>query len=388
MTQVRRENDQSETEVGQVFDVSASSDAAERTFDSRLSARTKAALVGVVVAVAVASLLLGRYAMSPAEVIQAAGTYLSKLVAYVAMGLSDPTVFKTMGVGDISMTDAERVLVRIRLPRVIMVLMVGAALATAGAAFQGMFKNPLTSPDLLGASAGASVGACLALLWSLSGPYVQLFAFLGGLLAVGASVWLNGRVGSYDPTLGLVLAGMLVGTLFNSVMSLIKLVADSNDKLPEITFWLMGSFHDINLGDLVIAVPMIIGFVILLSQSWKLNVLSFGDEEARTLGVNTKRTRLAVIFAATLVTSAPVAAAGVVGWIGLVVPHLARALLGPNYKVLLPTSLFIGGAFLLVGDNLARFFAPVGIPIGLRAAILGGPFFGIIFKRNMGGWGR
>lgn len=249
-----------------------------------------------------------------------------------------------------------------------------------------MFKNPLTSPDLLGASTGASFGACLALLLSLSGEYVQLFAFIGGMVAVGLAVWLNKMV-DYDPTLGLVLAGILVSTLFQSGMSLIKLVADADDKLPSITFWLMGSFASINWADfLMCLLPMVFGFVLLVSQSWKLNVLSFGDEEARSMGVNTRLTRLVVIFASTLVTSISVAVAGVVGWIGLVIPHLARAIVGPNYKVLLPTSMFVGAAYLLIVDNMARLLASVEIPIGILTAILGVPFFIIIFRRNMKGW--
>ena len=199
-------------------------------------------------------------------------------------------------------------------------------------------------------------------------------------------MWLNRMVGSYDPMLGLVLAGMLVGTLFQSGMSVIKLTADASDKLPQITFWLMGSFHDVNVGDLIVLLPMVVGFAVLLFQAWKLNVLSFGDEEARAMGINTGRTRIWVISAATLITSASVAVAGIVGWVGLVIPHLARAVVGPNYKVLLPTSLFIGAIFLLLVDDLARLLLAVEIPIGILTALLGVPFFVVIFKRNMRGW--
>ena len=265
-------------------------------------------------------------------------------------------------------------------------MLVGAALSTAGASYQGMFRNPLTSPDLLGASAGASLGACLALLLNMSGEMVQLFAFIGGMTAVGLAVMFN-RVVDYDPTLGLVLAGILVSTLFQSGTSLIKFMADANDKLPTITFWLMGSFAAIDLTDLVMLLaPMAIGFGVLISQAWKLNVLSFGDEEARAMGVNTRRTRLLVIFAATLITSISVSVAGIVGWIGLVIPHLARAVVGPNYKVLLPTSMFIGATYLLLVDDIARLIATVEIPIGILTAILGVPFFVIIFRHNMRGW--
>ena len=215
---------------------------------------------------------------------------------------------------------------------------------------------------------------------------MQLFAFVGGMLAVSMAVWLNKAV-DYDPTLGLVLAGILVSTLFQSGMSMVKFLADADDKLPTITFWLMGSFASINTRDLLMCLaPMAVGFCILVSQAWKLNVLSFGDEEARAMGVKTRSTRLLVIFASTLITSASVAVAGIVGWIGLVIPHLARAIVGPNYKVLLPTSMFVGAVYLLIVDNIARLAMTVEVPIGILTAILGVPFFVVIFKHNMRGW--
>jgi iron complex transport system permease protein len=280
----------------------------------------------------------------------------------------------------------EVVVFNIRFPRILVVMLVGAALSTAGASYQGMFKNPLTSPDLLGASAGASLGACIALLLNQGGVMVQICAFAGGMIAVAIAVGLNKFV-NYDPTLGLILAGILVGSLFNAGMSLVKLVADANDQLPAITFWLMGSFAAIDSDALLrCLIPLLIGFVVLLSQSWKLNVLSFGDEEARTLGINTGRTRLLVILGATLLTSVSVAMAGIVGWVGLVIPHLARAIVGPNYKVLLPTSIVVGAVYLLIVDNFARLLSTVEIPIGILTAIMGLPFFVFIFKRNMKGW--
>ncbi len=274
----------------------------------------------------------------------------------------------------------------IRLPRVLLVLLVGAALSSAGAAFQGMFRNPLVSPDLLGASAGASLGACLAILWQLPNILIQLFAFVGGLLAVSLTVWMRRYIRS-DAVLGLVLAGMLVSTLFESGMSFIKLVADTNDVLPEITYWLMGEFAGVNLDDCAIAIiPMLIGFILIISQAWKLNVMSFGDEEAKSLGVNTSRSRVIVILGATLVTSTSVAVAGVIGWVGLVIPHFARALVGPNYRVLLPTCILLGAAYLLVIDDIARMALSVEIPIGILTSILGVPFFLVIFRRTSRGW--
>lgn len=273
-----------------------------------------------------------------------------------------------------------------RLPRIILVLLVGAALSTAGASFQGMFKNPLVSPDLLGASAGASLGACFAMLAGMSDIFVQLGAFLGGLCAVGITVWMRTMIKS-DAILGLVLAGMLVSSLFQSGMSFVKLVADTNNQLPTITYWLMGSFHGAQWKDVLLAlVPMIIGFVLMLSQSWKLNVMSFGDDEARAMGVNTARARLVVILGATLVASTSVAVSGIIGWVGLVIPHFARAMVGPNYKVLLPACMFVGAAYLLVIDDFARLLLTVEIPIGILTAILGVPFFLVIFRRTSRGW--
>lgn len=347
-------------------DDAAVRDAADKTFGSKVSFKVKLLILLAVVAAFFFSFMMGKYAMTPVEVCQTFWAH------FFDPANVDPKM--------------DRVLFRIRLPRVGVVMLVGAALAVAGASYQGMFKNPLTSPDLLGASAGASLGACLALLWGLAGEYVQLFAFLGGMLAVGMAVWLNRQV-DYDPTLGLVLAGILVSTLFQSGMSMVKFLADADDKLPTITFWLMGSFANVNAGDFLVSLlPMLIGFAILMSQSWKLNVLSFGDEEACAMGVKTRSTRLLVIFASTLITSASVAVAGIVGWIGLVIPHLARAIVGPNYKVLLPCSMVLGAVYLLLVDNIARLAMTVEVPIGILTAILGVPFFVVIFKHNMKGW--
>ena len=242
------------------------------------------------------------------------------------------------------------------------------------------------SEGTLGAAAGASLGACLAILLDLDGLYIQLFAFFGGMIAVGLTVSLTGLV-KYDALLGLVLGGILVSTLFQSGTSAIKLVADSNDKLPEITYWLMGSFADVTQRDLGLSfAPMLIGYLALLTQGWKLNVLSFGDDEARSMGLNTKVTRLVVITAATLITSTSVAVAGIVGWVGLVIPHLARAIVGPNYRVLLPASLAIGAVYLLIIDDICRVCFTPEMPIGIVTSIVGIPFFLFIFRRNMRGW--
>ena len=345
--------------------------AAEEAFSSRIPLWVKVAVPIAVVGAFVLSFAVGGYPLNPYEL--GLGLYNHFL---------DPSAVRA---SDYNL-QVDKVLFSIRLPRILVCLLAGAALSVAGASYQGMFKNPLVSPDLLGAAAGASLGACIALLLDMDGLYVQLFAFVGGIVAVGLTVSLTGLV-KYDALLGLVLGGILVSSLFQAGTSAVKLLADANDKLPEITYWLMGSFNDVVMLDLrLAALPMLVGFAVLLSQSWKLNVLSFGDEEARAMGINTKRVRLVVIVAATLITSTSVAVAGIIGWIGLVIPHLARALVGPNYKVLLPTSLAIGAVFLLLIDDICRCCFMPEMPIGVMTSVIGIPFFLFIFKRNMRGW--
>ncbi len=358
-------------------EASASAELLDRKVEPWIKIAIGIALLGIVLV----SFALGRYPISPVELISTLGGLANNALADFAahFGVAIPHV-------EVNQQMATA-LMNIRLPRILVVMLVGAALAVAGASYQGMFKNPLVSPDILGASAGASFGACLALLFDMSNSMVQLFAFIGAMVAVGGAVWMNKMVNKYDALLGLVLGGMLVTTLFQSFTSLVKFMADANDKLPAITFWFMGSFSRINQADLaVIVAPMLAGFVLLILERWKLNVLSFGEEEARSLGVNTGRVRLIVIFASTLIVACSVAVAGIVGWVGLVIPHLARSIVGPNYKVLLPTSMFIGAGYLLIVDDLCRLMASTEIPIGILTAIIGVPFFIFIFRHNIKGW--
>lgn len=358
-------------------EASASAELLDRKVEPWIKIAIGIALLGIVLV----SFALGRYPISPVELISTLGGLANNALADFAahFGVAIPHV-------EVNQQMATA-LMNIRLPRILVVMLVGATLAVAGASYQGMFKNPLVSPDILGASAGASFGACLALLFDMSNSMVQLFAFIGAMVAVGGAVWMNKMVNKYDALLGLVLGGMLVTTLFQSFTSLVKFMADANDKLPAITFWLMGSFSRINQADLaVIVAPMLAGFVLLMLERWKLNVLSFGEEEARSLGVNTGRVRLIVIFASTLIVACSVAVAGIVGWVGLVIPHLARSIVGPNYKVLLPTSMFIGAGYLLIVDDLCRLMASTEIPIGILTAIIGVPFFIFIFRHNIKGW--
>ena len=359
------------------YEISSSAELLDRKVEPWIKIVIGIALLSIVLV----SFALGRYPISPVELISTLGGLANNALAdFVAhFGVTIPYV-------EVNQQMATA-LMNIRLPRILVVMLVGAALAVAGASYQGMFKNPLVSPDILGASAGASFGACLALLFDMSNSMVQLFAFIGAMVAVGGAVWMNKMVNKYDALLGLVLGGMLVTTLFQSFTSLVKFMADANDKLPAITFWLMGSFSRINQTDLaVIVAPMLAGFALLMLERWKLNVLSFGEEEARSLGVNTGRVRLIVIFASTLIVACSVAVAGIVGWVGLVIPHLARSIVGPNYKVLLPTSMFIGAGYLLIVDDLCRLMASTEIPIGILTAIIGVPFFIFIFRHNIKGW--
>ena len=244
-----------------------------------------------------------------------------------------------------------------------------------GAAYQGIFKNPMVSPDVLGASSGAGFGAALGLFLSFSYQGVSFLAFVLGLSAVGAVCLISSRV-KYNQTLGLVLAGMMISSLFTAAVSFLKLVADPNNTLPVITYWLMGSLASIRPKDLAFAAPWIIGGIIpIYLLRWKINVLTLGEEEARCIGVNTSAVRLAVVLCATLITSAAVSVSGLIGWVGLVIPHFARMLVGSDYRKMLPASLLLGASFLLVVDNFARLLATSEIPIGILTAFVGAPFF-------------
>jgi iron complex transport system permease protein len=271
----------------------------------------------------------------------------------------------------------ENVILQVRGPRVLAAALVGAALAVAGTAFQGLFRNPLVSPDILGASSGAALGAVLGIFFSLGIFAIQAFAFIGGLIAV-AAVYLIGSsaVRSRDPILVLVLTGVVIGSLLGAGVGLIKYLADPYNQLPAMTFWLLGSLAATSIADLIpLFGPVALGTLVLVALRWRMNVMSLPDEEARALGLPTGPLRIAIVAAATLVTSASVATAGIIGWVGLVVPHIARSLVGPDFARLLPAAALLGGGFLLVIDTLARTMAPIEIPLGILTALVGTPFF-------------
>ncbi|MDD2569292.1 MAG: iron ABC transporter permease [Clostridia bacterium] len=320
-------------------------------------------LIFLLVIMCMISIAVGRFNISPFEIIR---ILASKFLPIEKTW--DPTL--------------ETVIFNVRLPRIIAAILVGASLSTAGAAYQGMFKNPLVSPDILGASAGAGFGAALAIFCSLNVFAIQALSFCMGILAVSFTYMVSCKV-RHDPLLALVLSGILTSSLFAAATSLLKYVADPYDKLPAITFWLMGSLASMTVHDIKIAViPIFLGSIVLYLVRWKINVLALGEEEARALGLNTNRLKILVIFCATLITAASVSISGTIGWVGLLVPHIARMLVGPNYKILLPTSFLIGSIYLLLVDDIARNIAAIEVPLGILTALIGAPFFIYLFSRR------
>ena len=271
---------------------------------------------------------------------------------------------------------AVNVIWQIRGPRVLAAALVGASLAIAGTAFQGLFRNPLVSPELLGASSGAALGAVIGIYLALGVFAIQAFAFVGGLVAVSAVYLIGSAIRARDPVLVLVLTGVVIGALLGAGVGLVKYIADPYNQLPAMTFWLLGSLAAINVSDLVpLFGPVALGTLVLLALRWRMNVMSLPDEEARALGVSTGPLRIAIVAAATLVTSASVAAAGIIGWVGLVVPHIARTLVGPDFARLVPAAALLGGGFLLLIDTLARNVTAIEVPLGVLTALIGTPFF-------------
>lgn len=272
---------------------------------------------------------------------------------------------------------------QIRLPRIAAALLIGAALAGAGTTYQGMFRNPLVSPDILGVAAGAGLGACVAIWLGLPLLLIQLLAFAGGLLVV-AGVWLITRqVTRHDPVLTLVLVGIALGTVCGAGISLIKTLADPYTQLPSITFWLLGGLSTVTRADLDLCAPIILlGMLPLLLLRWRMNLLTLADDEARALGINVTRLRMGLIVCATLMTASAVAVAGVIGWVGLVVPHIGRLLTGNNHQRLLPVAMSIGAILLLLTDTLARALSATEIPLGILTAFIGAPFFLLLLLRG------
>lgn len=270
----------------------------------------------------------------------------------------------------------------VRLPRVAAALLVGGALSVSGVAYQGMFKNPLISPDILGVSSGAGFGAALAILLSWSMLGIQLSAFAFGLAAVLIALALSKRIsGVHSQALVLLLSGIITGAMFGAFISLTKYIADAEYKLPDITFWLMGSLTNVTATQVLTIAPIVLLAVLpLYFSSWRLNVLSFGEDEAHTMGVQVQRLRLVVILSATLLTATVVSITGLIGWIGLVVPHIARFIIGSDNRYLLPAAFMLGSSFLIVIDLLSRTLSALEIPLGIIASIIGAPIFFFVLK--------
>lgn len=329
-----------------------------------------AALVLLLLLTVVLSLNLGRYPISPEKVARLLG------------GKLFPSLADSQGID----AQMKAIFFNVRLPRIILACLVGCCLSAAGASYQGIFQNPMASPDVLGASAGAAFGAALAILLDGTKQQITASAFCFSLLCVFL-VLIISRSGRSRRILTLVLSGIMVGSLFSACTSFIKLVADPNDQLPAITYWLMGSLSGSQKTDVWFSLStMTLGLIPLLLLRWRINLLTLGDEEARAVGVHTGRIRLTVIVCATLITACSVAVSGMIGWIGLVIPHMSRFLVGNNYQRLLPASMLAGAIFLLLVDNVSRNLWTSEVPIGILTAFIGAPFFISLIVKAGDGW--
>ena len=278
----------------------------------------------------------------------------------------------------------EKLLMGIRLPRTMATVIVGAALALSGAVYQGIFKNPLVSPDFLGVSSGACVGAAIAILLSMSSGLVQVFAFFGGILAVSLTVMIPSAMRS-ESNIMLVLAGIIVGGVMTSILGFIKYIADPETQLAEITYWQLGSFAYVDNRAIISILPLsIAAAVILLAMSWWINVLSLGEQEAEMLGANVTVLRGICIVCSTVLTAGAVCISGTIGWVGLVIPHFGRMIIGSDNRYLLPGCCFIGGIFMLLVDTITRVIGPAEMPVSILTGLLGAPFFAwLLYRQRM-----
>ena len=305
--------------------------------------------LAILLVAALFSLSVGRYPLNPADMIQAFSDGHSR---------------------------SAQILWQLRLPRLLAALAIGSALATAGAAYQVMFRNPLVSPDILGVSAGAGFGAALAIYAGMNLVMIALSAFISGLVAVATVCLIAGRLKKSDNTLALVLTGVVVGSIFSALISLFKILADPYTQLSTITFWLMGGLNTITYTELAYTLPLLLcGLLPLVLLRWRVDLLTLGDEEAQSLGVNVAALRLLLIVSATLMTSAAVAVSGMIGWVGLIVPHIARLLVGAKFSRVLALSLLLGPLFLILADTAARTLAPIDLPLSILTAFIGAPYF-------------
>ena len=324
-----------------------------------------ALLGGVLILLILLSFLIGRYGVSVSEIFR----LLASRIVPIAKTWTP---------------EMEAAVLRIRLPRILLACLVGGSLSAAGAAYQSVFQNPMAAPDILGASSGAAFGAALGILLGFSSRMITGVAFVLSLVTVGV-VYVIGKRAPGKAVVNLILGGIMVSSLFSAGTSFIKLVADPSDQLPAITYWLMGSLSGVKMQEVLFAaIPMAVGIIPLLLLGWRMNVLTLGDDEARAMGVNAGALRLTVVLCSTLVTAASVSVSGMIGWVGLVIPHLSRKLVGSDHRFLLPASILMGAAFLLLVDNVSRNLLATEIPLGILTAFVGAPFFMYLMMRKGG----
>jgi iron complex transport system permease protein len=335
------------------------------------------------------SLFIGRYPVDPFSVIlilaskllETLGNCINSLAS--AIGLHSSLAWSLTPTWDFAM---ETVVWQIRLPRLLGAVLVGAGLSVSGAAFQGTFRNPLVSESILGVSAGAGAGAAVAIILGQNSFIIQLFACLFGLLAVFLT-FLVSRVYKSNPTLILVLSGVVIGSLFGSLTSLLTYIADPQTQLPDIVFWLLGSLTKVKIENIYTAGPVIlVGIAAIFAVRWRLNTLSMGDDEAKTLGLNTKVFRTFVLVCATIITAVAVSISGLIAWIGLLIPHLSRMIVGPDHKAVIPASMLIGASYLILIDTLCRTLIQAEIPLSIVTSMIGAPVFLYFLKKTKESW--
>lgn len=326
-----------------------------------LSLPVKALLLILPLAAVLVSLFFGRYPISLREV-----------------------VFSLFGSQDVALTSRVTVL-QLRLPRAIAAAFVGASLAVSGAAFQSVFRNPLVNSGILGVSNGAGFGACIAIVFFGGGIFTYILSFVFAVAAVILS-YFAGRISRVTTSVTMILGGVIVGAFFSALVSIMKFVADPYSQLPSITFWFMGSFASVNYSHLYATIPMGIGMLLIFFSRWKLNVLSMGEREASSLGVDVRKVQILIIGGATLCTAAAVCISGTIGWVGLVIPHIGRMIIGNSNQKLIPVSISLGSAFMVIMDLLSRTLTGSEIPIGILCALIGTPFFVYLLKKTKGGF--
>ena len=317
------------------------------------------------------------------------GCIATLFLALIALCLGQYTialqdVIKVLTLQKVDLANAETVIFNIRIPRILVSLIVGSGLAAAGASFQALFSNPLATPDTLGCANGASFGAALGILLGLNALGIQISALIFGILAV-VLVFVFTRYRHANQIMMIILGGMVVSSLFSALVSLIKYVADPNDVLPVITFWLMGSFSNSTVLSLYTGVPMIVlGMVVLYLMRYRMNALSLKEEEAASLGINVRQNRMIVIVASSLITASVVSMCGVVGWVGLLIPHISRMLFGNNHTKVIPGCIVFGALFMLIIDTIARCMYQAEIPVSILTAIIGAPVFLLLLRKTGG----